>query len=173
MPGTVQEIKEVLMKKLGDKKASSIYSAGEIVCEYLRELGVSENILKKVRIDTKQFSAELYVYTDLRRDKETFARIDGKRKKGAVSHDWLGSYADYTWKDFDITLYRGDDIVDALNTAVEVSQNTASKNRDDMVTAYECYQLIRQKLGGVDLTREVIKQLYNNLYAFEDRYEKR
>lgn len=167
-----EAIRQELLKQFEGKPVDSYCSCGGVspwdiehaIKALLKSLGYNTN---KVFMHTARLNVSVQYGS------ESFVYIECKRKKGDTHYTRFGrSYTDYTYKDFVITLYHGNDLEAAYLGARQMVEDKEQKKSDDKALAYEVYKFLRDTFPNHDSNKfyKLINILKDNEYEFSKKY---
>jgi len=182
MKYTAEELRTLCIEALGGAEASS-YNVTSIYYKVLKpvllSLGYTEDyLMHNIYVHTERYTLMLQY-----RSKKmisgrwdtgfyTIMTINGKRKKGATHYSiFSGTYADYTWKDFEVNLYGYSTLEEAVQGVITSCAKSAETANDLLYRIYSAMREAFPELKEYEI-REVIKTISNNTYTLEDMYNK-
>lgn len=155
-----KELREVLLNELQGKNFDT-YKAGRIASDWLKE---KMNYQDYISYNTDKATVTICIYPN--HTKYSILEIKCKKVKGDYHHSWLGgSYYDWSFKDFEITLFADsvEQRLEEINNSINYKNNKEAQQKKE---ALEVIDLIKKQFPNkseYDI-RNLIDYIKDNKY---------
>jgi len=102
--------------------------------------------------------------------------IDYKKKQGEKHHTWYsGSYTDYTFKEFEVSICGADTLEEAIEKAEENHKKYQQLKKENSLKSMEMLELLMKTYPDIDKYNlySYINNIKDNFYTFFDKIKEK